>query len=219
MWVLPFDRLSEACDSHWATRLQRNGRGGVALCRLHHAAFDRFFLAVRPDHIIEVRPDVLEEIDGPTLQHAIQGLHGQPIVLPRKLVEQPAPEFLSERYERFLEVATARRKIQLRQCMDIERRFHQEMVRIYREATEFGYYPNYFLRMVVDQGGLAAAKQLLSSGDPSSGFVRLWQEQRLDLSVEALVLREPWSALFTDAELTEARRRLEELGYDPGRSA
>ena len=63
--------------------------------------------------------------------------------------------------------------------MDIERRFHQEMVRIYREATEFGYYPNYFLRMVVDQGGLAAAKQLLSSGDPSSGFVRLWQEQRL----------------------------------------
>ena len=83
-------------------------RNGISLCRLHHAAFDRFFLAVRPDHIIEVRPDVLEEIDGPTLQHAIQGLHGQPIVLPRKLVEQPAIEFLSERYDRFLEVVNAR---------------------------------------------------------------------------------------------------------------
>ena len=83
-------------------------RNGIALCRLHHAAFDRFFLAVRPDHIIEVRPDVLEEIDGPTLQHAIQGLHGQPIVLPRRLIEQPATEFLSERYEQFLEVAMAR---------------------------------------------------------------------------------------------------------------
>ena len=82
-------------------------RNGIALCRLHHAAFDRFFLAVRPDHIIEVRADVLQEIDGPTLQHAIQGLHGQPIVLPTKLMEQPAAEFLSERYERFLEVATA----------------------------------------------------------------------------------------------------------------
>ena len=100
--------------------------------------------------------------------------------------------------------------------MGIERRFHGEMVRIYREATEFGYYPSYFLRMVSEQGGLATAKQLLSSSDPSSGFVRLWEEQRLDLSVEALVLREPWSALFTDAELTEARRRLEELGYDLG---
>ena len=83
-------------------------RNGIVLCRLHHAAFDRFFLAVRPDHIIEIRRDVLEESDGPTLQHAIQGLHGQPIVLPRKLVEQPAPEFLSERYERFLELAIPR---------------------------------------------------------------------------------------------------------------
>ena len=83
-------------------------RNGIALCRLHHVAFDRFFLAVRPDHTIEVRRDVLEEIDGPTLQHAIQGLHGQPIVLPRSLMEQPAPEFLSQRYERFLEVAKAR---------------------------------------------------------------------------------------------------------------
>ena len=83
-------------------------RNGIALCRLHHAAFDRFFLAVRPDRIIEVRRDILEESDGPTLQHAIQGLHGQPIVLPRRSVEQPAVEFLAERYERYLEVATAR---------------------------------------------------------------------------------------------------------------
>ena len=83
-------------------------RNGIALCRLHHAAFDRFFLAVRPDRIIEVRRDILEESDGPTLQHAIQGLHGQPIVLPLRSAEQPAIEFLSERYERFLEVASAR---------------------------------------------------------------------------------------------------------------
>ena len=83
-------------------------RNIIALCRLHHAAFDRFFLAVRPDRIIEVRRDILEENDGPTLQHAIQGLHGQPIVLPRRPAEQPAIEFLAERYERFLEVATAR---------------------------------------------------------------------------------------------------------------
>ena len=81
---------------------------GIALCRLHHAAFDRFFLAVRPDHIIEVRRDVLEEIDGPTLQHAIQGIHGQRILLPSKQIEQPDIEFLSERYERFLEVAGTR---------------------------------------------------------------------------------------------------------------
>ena len=102
--------------------------------------------------------------------------------------------------------------------MELESQFHQEMVRIYREAGEFGYHPTYFLRMVVDRGGLSAAKQLLSGSDHSSGLVRLWEEQRLDLSVEALVLQEPWAALFTGAELTEAARRLEELGYVARRS-
>ena len=81
---------------------------GISLCRLHHAAFDKFFLGVRPDHLIEVRRDVLEEIDGPTLRHAIQGLHGQPIALPPRLAERPATAFLSERYERFLEAAVER---------------------------------------------------------------------------------------------------------------
>lgn len=76
---------------------------GIALCRLHHAAFDKFFLAVRPDRIIEIRRDLLEESDGPTLQHAIQGLHGQPIVLPQRTVEQPSIEFLTKRYAQFLE--------------------------------------------------------------------------------------------------------------------
>lgn len=83
-------------------------QNGIALCRLHHTAFDRFFLAVRPDHIIVVRPDVLEEIDGPTLEHAIQGLHGQRIVLPTKRAERPDVGFLAERYERFRQVAKAR---------------------------------------------------------------------------------------------------------------
>ena len=54
--------------------------------------------------------------------------------------------------------------------MDLENQFHKEMVRIYREATKFGYYPNYFLQMVANDGGLSAAKRLLNSGDTSSGL-------------------------------------------------
>ena len=99
--------------------------------------------------------------------------------------------------------------------MELENQFHEEMVRIYHEATEFGYYPTYFLQMVANDGGLSAAKRLINSDDASSGFVRLWEEGRLDLSVEALALQEPWSALFTDAELDAARHRLKELGYNP----
>ena len=80
---------------------------GLSLCRLHHATFDRFFVGVRPDGIIEVRSDILEEFDGPTLRHAIQGLHDQPIAVPRKPAERPSVDLLAKRYERFLEVASA----------------------------------------------------------------------------------------------------------------
>ena len=39
-------------------------RNGLALCKLHHAAFDRYFVGVRPDYVVEVRPDLLREEDG-----------------------------------------------------------------------------------------------------------------------------------------------------------
>ena len=82
-------------------------RNGLALCRLHHAAFDRFFLGIRPDYTIRVRPAILTEEDGPTLRYAIQGLHGRRITLPRRRPDHPSPASLSLRYDRFLEKAAA----------------------------------------------------------------------------------------------------------------
>lgn len=78
---------------------------GVALCSLHHKAFDRAFLGLRPDYTIEVRPDILIESDGPTLAHAIQGLHGARIKLPSKPSNQPDPERVLARYRRFQQSA------------------------------------------------------------------------------------------------------------------
>ncbi|MEP6998333.1 MAG: HNH endonuclease [Betaproteobacteria bacterium] len=79
---------------------------GIALCKLHHAAFDHFFLSVRPDYTIEIRQDVLEETDGPMLKHGLQGMHGQQIQLPTRMVLRPSPEFLEQRHRRFLELAS-----------------------------------------------------------------------------------------------------------------
>ena len=45
--------------------------------------------------------------------------------------------------------------------MEQVRGFHNEMLRIYEEAKEFGYTPTYFLGMVNELGGVAAAKRLL----------------------------------------------------------
>ncbi len=74
---------------------------GIAMCKLHHAAFDRSLLAIRPDYVVEVRDDVLDEEDGPTLVHALQGLHGTSIQLPDRRSRYPDKALLEERYEQF----------------------------------------------------------------------------------------------------------------------
>ncbi len=78
---------------------------GIALCKLHHAAFDNFIIGVSPGYIIEVREDVLKEHDGPMLQHGIKELHRQRIILPRREEFMPDKGFLEWRYERFKEVS------------------------------------------------------------------------------------------------------------------
>lgn len=77
---------------------------GLALCKLHHAAFDSFFLGIRPDYVIQVRSDVLDEEDGPMLIHGLQRLHEHSIVLPRSRQHYPDREKLKGRFEEFLSV-------------------------------------------------------------------------------------------------------------------
>ncbi len=74
---------------------------GVAMCAIHHRAFDNAVLGIRPDYVVEIRPDVMEEVDGPTLLHALQGLHHARLHLPRSRPAWPREDLLEERYERF----------------------------------------------------------------------------------------------------------------------
>lgn len=74
---------------------------GIAMCKIHHAAFDSLLMAVRPDYAIEVRGDVMAEEDGPTLRYALQGIHGARIELPRQRAARPNRTLLEERYEQF----------------------------------------------------------------------------------------------------------------------
>lgn len=78
---------------------------GIALCRLHHAAFDSFFFAVAPDYVVHVKPSILEERDGPMLIVGLQQIHGQEINIPRRALDRPDPARLERRYEAFLQVS------------------------------------------------------------------------------------------------------------------
>ena len=77
---------------------------GLALCRLHHAAFDTQLLGIRSDYVIEVRKDVLKEKDGPMLIHGLQGFHGESITIPIRKALQPDRDLLATRYKSFRQV-------------------------------------------------------------------------------------------------------------------
>ena len=99
---------------------------------------------------------------------------------------------------------------------DLEVQFDQAMMSIYRRALyECGYNATRFLQMVREYGGLQAAKILLHSPGLQYGFEILWERGRLDLAMEALILKTPWSQLFTDEEKEIARVRLTGCGYNP----
>jgi len=75
---------------------------GLALCKLHHAAFDAYILGVLADLVVEIRKDILDEKDGPLLVHGLQDCHNQRLlVLPGAPRLRPRREFLEERYELF----------------------------------------------------------------------------------------------------------------------
>lgn len=96
----------------------------------------------------------------------------------------------------------------------LEDKFHRDMVGIYETAKkELHYNASYFIQMVGEYGGLKTAQKLIWSPEVSSGFTTLWEHQRLDLSVEALVLRPEYVSLFTDEEREIAQARLAQYGY------
>jgi len=77
---------------------------GLALCRLHHGAYDRNLLGIRPDRVIEIAPGLMAEHDGPVLEQAIKGFDRKEIRVPRSTVLRPREEYLEERYEAFRRV-------------------------------------------------------------------------------------------------------------------
>jgi putative restriction endonuclease len=87
-------------DSH--ERGLASVRNGLALCKIHHAAYDSNILGIRPDLVVQIKSDLLAEVDGPMLQHGLKERHNQRLmVLPKMRNEQPGAEFLEFRYELF----------------------------------------------------------------------------------------------------------------------
>lgn len=74
---------------------------GLALCKIHHAAFDQNIIGISPDLVVGVRRDILEEVDGPMLRHGLQEMQGTTITVPTMRAAQPDRARLEVRYHEF----------------------------------------------------------------------------------------------------------------------
>ncbi len=72
---------------------------------LHHTAYDSHLLGIDGDGKIHINRSLLDMHDGPTLQHALQNIHGTVIRKPNGETNHPNRDYLAARFERFLEAA------------------------------------------------------------------------------------------------------------------
>jgi putative restriction endonuclease len=74
---------------------------GLALCKIHHAAYDQNMVGITPDYEVRINGDLLREIDGPMLKHGLQEMHGRHLSLPQRRADHPSPEHLAWRFASF----------------------------------------------------------------------------------------------------------------------
>lgn len=95
-----------------------------------------------------------------------------------------------------------------------QRDFTGAMLDIFRRTfNETGYRAALFFNMINDQGGVQAARTLISAAHPSDGYTALQRLGRLDLTVEALVLRPEWHDIFADDVRMAAYNRLRQYEF------
>ena len=73
---------------------------GLALSKIHHAAFDRHLIGIDPDYRLHVAGRLLDQHDGPLLE-ALKQLSGKMLHLPVRAKDYPDRDRLARRFERF----------------------------------------------------------------------------------------------------------------------
>ena len=84
----------------------------------------------------------------------------------------------------------------------------------YNACKKFRYTPRAFLDMVVsDEDIVDVTRRLIHKDGGTSGFTTLFENGRLDLSVERIILKPKYRMLFAAEDLATAYERLKEYQY------
>lgn len=99
----------------------------------------------------------------------------------------------------------------------LTRTFEEELrEKMIQAKKECKYNPTRFNQMLAQYGGVETARRLIASaqktGNLSEGLSTLWSCGRLDLSMEELVCKPEYAALFSETEIMYCKNILRELG-------
>jgi hypothetical protein len=96
--------------------------------------------------------------------------------------------------------------------LETERAFEAALLEAYESWKQIGYVATRFRLLISNRGGVETARILLAKSGTPSGFERLANAGRLEQTMEYVVLRPEFGALFSAEERSIARRRLVEHG-------
>ena len=91
--------------------------------------------------------------------------------------------------------------------------FTKELLKAMEEAEKLGCRMVRFRQLVEKHGGVETVKEYLRKNRWSDGFDLLAEQNRLELTMEALVVKGKFGALFTDDEVNRCFDRLCGAGY------
>jgi putative restriction endonuclease len=74
---------------------------GIALCAIHHLAYDRNLLGIDSGGMVHIGRRLREDSDGPMRREGLQGFHGAAILQPKRNLDRPDPERLAVRFDEF----------------------------------------------------------------------------------------------------------------------
>jgi hypothetical protein len=90
----------------------------------------------------------------------------------------------------------------------LQAKFHGEMLALYDHCAAIGFRPVLFRGLVILKGGVEAARELVFKPG-TTGLERLIEAKKTELSMEAMMTRPEYRALFAPLEIKEATKRLE----------
>lgn len=98
----------------------------------------------------------------------------------------------------------------------LKKTFHNEMITLYKRIRkELKYTPPQLFEMINKYGGYEASIKFIITDMNTFVFTLLWENQRLDLSIEALITKSCYETLFPEDVIKFCTKRLQDYNYAP----